>query len=186
VLVVMTLLPLASVVKWLDDIMSEDSSSSHFTELGQEGPVGPPMIGALLRAPWEAVQRRMLERLHEHGFDDLDAAHLQVFQYPGPQGTRPSQLATRLRMSKQALNYLLGQLERLGYLGRRADPHDLRSKRVVLTARGEAAIHVIRTAVGEIESEWSHRIGARRFDQLRSLLLQINQGAGRGGRPSEG
>jgi hypothetical protein len=35
----------------------------------------------------------MLERLHERGFDDLDGAHLNVFQYPGPQGARPSELA---------------------------------------------------------------------------------------------
>src|SRR5215472_19321717 len=91
-------------------------------------PLGPPLIGALLRIPWEAVQRHMLERLHEHGFDDLDAAHLIVFQYPGPQGARPSELAGRLRMSKQALNYQLGQLELLGYLERQPDPDDLRSK----------------------------------------------------------
>ena len=50
----------------------------------------------------------MLERLHEHGFDDLDPAHLIVLQYPGPQGMRPSDLAVQLRISKQALNYLLG------------------------------------------------------------------------------
>ena len=56
--------------------------------------MGPPLIGALLRIPWEDVQRHMLERLHERGFDDLDAAHLNVFQYPGPQGARPSELAT--------------------------------------------------------------------------------------------
>ena len=66
------------------------------------------MIGALLRIPLEAVQWRMLDRLHEDGFDDLDAPHLNVFQYPGPQGARPSELAARLRVSKQALNYLLG------------------------------------------------------------------------------
>jgi len=30
---------------------------------------GPPMIGALLRMPWERVVQRMLERLHEQGFD---------------------------------------------------------------------------------------------------------------------
>ena len=90
--------------------------------------------------PWEAVQRHMLERLHERGFDDLDAAHLNVFQYPGPQGARPSELAARLRISKQALNYLLGELERLGYLERRPDPDDLRSKRIALTARGISAI----------------------------------------------
>jgi hypothetical protein len=36
-------------------------------------------------------------------------------------------------MGKQALNYLLGQLERLGYPERRDDPRDQRSKRIALT-----------------------------------------------------
>src|SRR5215211_1354366 len=106
--------------------MTVRNPSSPFTNSAAEGqPFGPPLIGALLRIPWEAVQRHMLERLHEHGFDDLDVAHLNVFQYPGPQGARPSELAARLRISKQALNYLLGSLERLDYLERRPDPDDL-------------------------------------------------------------
>jgi DNA-binding MarR family transcriptional regulator len=137
--------------------------------------VGPPLIGALLRFPWEAVQRHMLERLHEHGFDDLDAAHLNVFQYPGPQGARPSELATQLRISKQALNYLLGQLERLDYLERRPDPTDLRSKRIILTTRGESVVRVIREAVTELETLWTHQLGPRRFTQLRALLLELNR-----------
>src|SRR6266702_430153 len=127
--------------------MTATSSSSDFTKAAAGEPFGPPLIGALLRMPWEAVQRRMLERLHECGFDDLDSAHLNVFQYPGPQGARPSELAARLRISKQALNYLLGELERLDYLERRADPDDRRSKRVTLTTRGIAAISVSRAAV---------------------------------------
>src|SRR5438093_8091532 len=109
--------------------MTIDRSSSRFTKASpEEQQSPPPLIGALLRLPWEAVQRHMLERLHEHGFADFDAAYLGVFQYPGPQGVRPSELAARLRVSKQALNHLLGQLERLGYLAREADPADLRSK----------------------------------------------------------
>ena len=117
----------------------------------------------------------MLERLHERGFDDLDAAHLNVFQYPGPQGARPSELAARLRISKQALNYLLGELERLGYLERRPDPDDLRSKRVALTPRGTSAINVIREAVGEVETAWAQQLGAERFTQLRNLLIDLSQ-----------
>src|SRR3954469_11008775 len=156
--------------------MSETTSSSAFTNSAGSGePFGPPLIGALLRLPWEAVQRRMLERLHDHGFDDLDAAHLNVFQYPGPQGARPSELAARLRISKQALNYQLGQLELLDYLERRPDPDDLRAKRVALTPRGTAAIGVIRDAVGEIEATWEQQLGPERFAQLRHLLLDLNQ-----------
>src|SRR5215204_4511874 len=126
------------------------------------GPFGPPLIGALLRMPWETVQRHMLERLHERGFDDFDAAYLTVFQYPGPQGARPSDLAVRLRISKQALNYLLGELERLDYLERQPDPDDLRSKRVVLTRRGIDAIGVIRETVAELETDWAEQLGPKR------------------------
>lgn len=156
--------------------MTTIGSSSHFTKSsGGAGAFGPPLIGALLRMPWEAVQRHMLERLHERGFDEFDAAYLNVFQYPGPQGARPSELAARLRMTKQAVNYLLGELERLDYLERQPDPDDLRSKRVALTPRGESAIRVIREAVAEVETSWAQRLGPKRFDQLRKLLLDLNQ-----------
>jgi DNA-binding MarR family transcriptional regulator len=156
--------------------MTKHGSSSPFTKsaTGQQ-PFVPPLIGALLRIPWEAVQRHMLARLHQRGFDDLDAAHLDVFQYPGPQGARPTELAARLRISKQALNYLLRELERLDYLERRPDPDDLRSKRVALTERGTSAVHVIREAVDEIETTWAQQLGPKRFTELRSLLLALNQ-----------
>ena len=151
--------------------MVESTSSSHFTN----SPAGPPLIGALLRVPWEAVRRHMLERLHEAGFDDFEPAHMTVFQYPGPHGERPSELASRLRMSKQALNYLLGELERLDYIERHPDPHDRRSKRVAVTQRGLAAVTVIREAVAEMEMTWARQLGPERFGQLRELLLELNE-----------
>ena len=154
--------------------MSPPKLSSNFTKSPAGGtPAGPPLIGALLRIPWETVRVRMLERLHEQGFTDFDAAHLNVFLYPGPQGQRPTELAARLGMSRQALNYLLGQLERLDYLERLPDPDDQRSKRIAVLPRGRSAIHVIRNAVGEVEGEWKTTLGAARFAQLRDLLLEL-------------
>jgi DNA-binding MarR family transcriptional regulator len=157
--------------------MTTPNKSSRFTTLRPPGSnaLGPPLIGALLRMPWEAVQERMLERLHARGFADFDAAYLTVFQYPGPQGERPSELAARLRVSKQALNHLLGQLEQRGYLSREADPDDGRSKRIRLTPRGTKAALVIRAAVTEMEDRWAQQLGTRRFDQLRSLLQDLAQ-----------
>ena len=152
--------------------MAANQKSSRFT---QQETFGPPLIGALLRMPWEEVMRRMVARLHDHGFDDLDAPHMNLLLYPGPQGARPSELAARRGMSKQAVNYLLGELERLGYLERRADPDDGRSRRVALTRRGEQAAHTIREAVLELERDWEKELGRRRFAQLRSLLLELNQ-----------
>jgi DNA-binding MarR family transcriptional regulator len=155
--------------------MAIEKKSSGFTDPGGAEPFGPPLIGALLRMPWEQVLRRMLVRLHEHGFDDIDAAHLNLLLYPGPQGARPSELAARRGMSKQAVNYLLGELERFGYLERHADPGDRRSKRIALTPRGEQAALTIRDAVRELEGDWQSQLGQERFSQLRSLLLELNR-----------
>jgi DNA-binding MarR family transcriptional regulator len=150
------------------------SLSSAFTESdGTSTP--PPLIGALLRVPWEAVRDRMLAGLHERGFTDLVAAHVDVWRYPGPENQRPSELATQTRMTKQALNYLLGQLEQFGYLTREADSDDQRSRRIRLTTRGRAATEAIYEIVQEVETEWEQQLGPRKFAQLRNLLTQLGQ-----------
>ncbi|HET9719273.1 MAG TPA: MarR family transcriptional regulator [Solirubrobacteraceae bacterium] len=145
------------------------------TQAAEETPDGapPPLIGALLRVPFETVRERMLAGLHQRGYTDLIAAHLDVFQYPGPENLRPIDLAARTRMSKQALNYLLGQLEQLGYLTREVDERDQRSKRIHVTPRGLAAGKAIRAIVREVEAEWEEQLGPRNFSQLRNLLAQL-------------
>jgi DNA-binding MarR family transcriptional regulator len=143
----------------------------------------PPLIGALLRRPWEAVHERMLAGLHRRGYGDLIAPHLSVLQYPGPEGVRPSDLATRTRMTKQALNYLLGQMEELGYLTRAEDEEDQRVKRIRLTPRGREASAAMREIVLETEAEWTQKLGPRRFAELSELLAELDETAS-GGPPS--
>jgi DNA-binding MarR family transcriptional regulator len=115
----------------------------------------------------------MLAGLHDRGFTDLVAAHVDVWRHPGPENQRPSELAAQTRMSKQALNYLLGQLEQLGYLTREADSNDQRSKRIRLTAKGHAATKAIYEIVQEVETDWERQLGPRKFGQLRRLLTQL-------------
>jgi DNA-binding MarR family transcriptional regulator len=135
---------------------------------------GPPLIGALLRVPWEAVRQRMLAGLHARGFADLSPAHLNVLQYPGPHRMRPSELAERTFMSKQALNYLLGQMEALGYLDRRVGDGDQRARRIHLTTRGHRVIRAIREVVAEVEADWEEQLGTDDFAALRALLVRLN------------
>jgi DNA-binding MarR family transcriptional regulator len=116
----------------------------------------------------------MLAGLHARGFTDLTAAHLNVLQYPGPHEARPSELAVRTGMTKQALNYLLGQMEDGGYLQRRDDAADQRTKRIHLTSRGHRAVSAIREIVTEVESEWEHDLGPDQFAHLRKLLADLN------------
>ena len=137
----------------------------------------PPLIGALMRMPVDAVHRRIIADLQAAGFEDLGDAHMAVLRYPGPQGRRPSDLAAELGMSKQAVNYLLGGLERAGYLRRADDPHDRRSRRLELTERGEAVRTTIRATVAAVEAELEAELGRAAFTQLRALLVQLNDTA---------
>jgi DNA-binding MarR family transcriptional regulator len=80
-----------------------------------------------------------------------DGPHLSVILWPGPGGMRPSDLAARMRVTKQALNYLLRGLEQNGYLERHPDPEDRRARRIALADRGRALVPVIRAAVADAE-----------------------------------
>jgi DNA-binding MarR family transcriptional regulator len=146
-------------------------------------PLGPPLIGALLRMPLDVVRGRMLGAVHERGFTDIVPAHLTLLRWPGPQGRRPSEVAAEADMTKQAANYLLGQLETLGYLERRPDPDDQRSRRVHLTPRGRDVAATMRRAVTELEAEWRGLLGEDDFDRLRSLLGRLNEQLADGAKP---
>ncbi len=131
------------------------------------------LIGALLRIPWEIARQRLLDALHAAGFTDLYVAHMAVLLYPGPHGKRPSDLAAQRGMTRQAVNYLLGQIEELGYIERRDNPDDRRSKLVALTPRGRKVVVVMRGAMVELEQEWSEQLGPLRFAQLKAMLAEL-------------
>jgi DNA-binding MarR family transcriptional regulator len=139
-----------------------------------EPPAGPPLLGALMRIPIDAVYARMVTDLHVAGFSDLVPAHFAVLRYPGPDGRRPSDLAAEAGTTRQAMNYLLGQLEKGGYLLREHDPADRRSRRVRLTEKGDSVARTIRATVAAIETELERELGREHFAQLRERLIELN------------
>jgi DNA-binding MarR family transcriptional regulator len=134
-------------------------------------PDKPPLIGALLRVPAQAIHRRLIKDLNLAGFRDLSLPHIAVLQFPGPDGVRPSVLAERAGMSKQAMNQLLGTLERQGYIVRSDGPDEGGGARIVrYTERGHAAAAKMLDVLRDIEREWSDQLGPERFAQLKDLL----------------
>src|SRR5262252_3239373 len=93
-------------------------------------PVAPEdmLIGALLRVPAQAIHRRIINELNAAGFTELRLPHMAILQYPGPNGVRPSVLAERAGMSKQAINQLLRSLEAYGYVERSDAPDEGRAR----------------------------------------------------------
>lgn len=137
-----------------------------------------PLIGALLRFCWQAARTRIQRDLIAAGFGDISPAHLAVFQYPSPRGVRVTALAERAGMSRQAITYLIRELEAKGYLERHPDPSDRRATLVQLTERGEAAIREIRDSVMRLEDDWEDELGSVRFTQFRSTLRTLAGAAG--------
>lgn len=131
------------------------------------------LIGALLRVPAQAIQRRIIAELNAAGFEELRMPHMAVLQFPGPDGVRPGLLAERAGMSKQAMNRLLQSLERLGYLIRSDSPDGGRARIVRFTKRGRAAYAKIHSILRDIEGEWTTVLGSKRFTDLKELLLQV-------------
>jgi DNA-binding MarR family transcriptional regulator len=136
-------------------------------------PPPPPLLGALLRVPANAILRRLVKELNASGFDELRLPHMAVLQYPGPDGVRPGALAERAGTSKQAMNQLLKSLEGSGYLERPDAEDDGRSSIVRFTKRGRAAYSKIADILRDIEREWSAELGARKFSELKALLTRV-------------
>jgi DNA-binding MarR family transcriptional regulator len=136
---------------------------------------GEILIGALLRVPTEAIVRRIVRELNEAGFEGLAAPHAAVMRYPGPDGERPSVLAERAGISKQAMNRLLGSLEELGYLKRTDASTKSRARIVRFTRRGHAAWARIIESLRAIEREWSAELGEKDFAHLKKLLIRVSE-----------
>lgn len=131
------------------------------------------LIGALLRVPGQAIQRRIIKELNAAGFEQLRVPHMAALQFPGADGVRPGMLAERAGISKQAMNQLLRSLETLGYIVRSNTPEEGRARVVRLTKRGHAAYAKIHEILRHIEREWSSELGPKRFAQLKELLLVV-------------
>ncbi len=131
------------------------------------------LIGALLRVPAQAIQRRIIKELNAAGFKGLSLPHMAVLRFPSPDGVRPGVLAERAGMSKQAMNRLLGSLEELGYLVRRDAPNEGRARVVHFTKRGHALYAKALEVLQDIEREWSAELGSRDFAQLKALLFRV-------------
>jgi len=89
-----------------------------------------------------------------------------LFPHIDLEGTRVSDLAARVGVSKQAVSKLVGELEGEGLLELAADPSDARARLVRFTPQGIAAIHRGMQILREVEAELTEAVGAARLERL--------------------
>jgi DNA-binding MarR family transcriptional regulator len=129
----------------------------------------------LVRRIHLAVRAEIAEVLRSRGYDDITPAHIYVFQTPGPDGVRPTELAQRALTTKQAMNHLLAGLEERGYLERVAAPGDGRARLLRLTSKGRRLTKLIQATSTAIEQRWQERLGIGRMDELVKALGDLDR-----------
>lgn len=138
-----------------------------------KSPRRPPYVAGLLRMAYQTARRRQLQVQFQHGFTDLTQSHLNVLVYPPPDGVRPSELAERCFMSKQAMNNVLGELEDRGYIERRSRK-GRRAVLIYLTQRGWRFFEAQWAAMKQLEDEWAAAIGKKEFKKFLKTLRRLS------------
>ncbi len=104
-----------------------------------------PILAQAARAQIAA----MMSRLAARGFDDMTPAFAAVIPLLGVAGERPTVLAQRAGVTKQAMGQLLKLLKQRHYVEQVPDLSDTRAKVVRLTKRGVA----LRTACMDVRRD---------------------------------
>ena len=132
-----------------------------------------PLIGLLLRLLYQHYAQDIDAALREAGFGDIRPPHANVFPFVGPEGITVSELAELARVRKQTMAEAVEQLERMGYVERRPNPDDRRSRLVFLTERGEAVRPVTHAAAARVEERWAELTSPEELEALRASLLHL-------------
>jgi DNA-binding MarR family transcriptional regulator len=132
-----------------------------------------PDLGLLTAWLLDPIREELFARLGERGHDRVRPCHRALLGYLDDDGARLTDLALVLRQPKQYVGRLVDELEALGYVERRRDPRDRRSKRIVPTARGRDEQRQADRILAEIEARHAARIGADEYAVFRRLLRAL-------------
>ncbi len=120
------------------------------------------------------LDEEALERVAQKpGRPRLRRSHTALFPHIELEGTRITDLAERVGVSKQAISQLVDDLERAGVVERVDDPDDARARRVVFTAQGKAGLFEGLEVLWKLEAELAAKVGREKMKALAKTLESI-------------
>lgn len=132
-----------------------------------------PRITLLMRHVQQHYGHLVETALREAGFGDISQGAARALPFVPPEGISVGEIAVLAGVRKQTMAQAADQLERAGYLERRPNPRDARSRLLFLTERGKAARPVAVTAGDRSEETWAELTSREEIESLRSSLLRL-------------
>lgn len=131
-------------------------------------------MGQVLFKCARLLDEQALARVRDRTGIALRRAHTALFPHIELEGTRLTELARRVGVSKQAVAPLVDEMVEMGVLERIADPEDARAKRIRFAARrGRSGLLEGLAVLAELERELAAVMGARKLAQLHALLTEL-------------
>ncbi|SPM29655.1 MarR family winged helix-turn-helix transcriptional regulator [Mycobacterium terramassiliense] len=132
-----------------------------------------PTVPALVNLVAASGAPRLRAAFAAAGLDGIRPAQAVALVPLAGGGLHASDLADRLKVSRQAVAQGVASLERHGYVTRVTDPGDARARIIELTPRGRQALRVMRSNAVALESRWVEVLGPRRLGELRESLQML-------------
>ena len=130
-----------------------------------------PTVPALVNMVAAAGAPHLRAAFAAAGLDGIRPAQAVVLVPLAIGGLHASDLADRLRVSRQAVAQAATALERHGYVTRLPDPVDARARIIELTPRGRQALRVMRANALDLEKRWQQVLGEQRLGGFRETLI---------------
>ena len=127
------------------------------------------LVTKLIQA-YEWFDDALIEWMRAHGSTELTRSSSMIFSYLDPQGSRPSDLARHIGISRQAVHKTLAEMAEIGLVELVPDPDDHRAKIVMLTSRGREWVDLARRVLSDLEHELEARIGSELMAGLQGAL----------------
>ena len=137
-----------------------------------------PNVARVLLAAYRAHSAAVIALLAKRGYVDVTIASAGLLWQIDEGGTRPTVLAQRAGVTKQAMSQLVQLMEKQGYLEQVPDGGDTRAKVVRMTAEGKS----VRAACVDVREELNRRavklVGSELEANLNALTRMFSDVAG--------
>lgn len=129
-------------------------------------------VGQLLIRAARLWNEQAVRRLRETN-PSVRLAHTLLLPHIDLEGTKLTELAARIGISKQAVGEIVDDLEAQGLLERIPDPRDRRAKLVRFTAKGRKGLLAGLAVLEEKEAEVATSLGERQMESLARTLRRL-------------